>query len=62
MGMKTSEQRFLSSMVAYLLTKAASSYPTEHPQASDHTISPEGENERPQHESQGQSDQRRSAR
>jgi hypothetical protein len=61
MGMKTSEQRSLSSLVAYLLTKAASSYQTEHQQASDRTISPEGGNERSQHESQGQSD-RRSAR
>jgi CopG-like RHH_1 or ribbon-helix-helix domain, RHH_5 len=44
-----SEQRSLSSLVAYLLTKAASSYQTEHPQSSDRTISPEEKNERSQH-------------
>ncbi len=45
-----SEQRSLSSLVAYLLTKAASSYQTQHQQASDHTrtISPEGKNEQSQ--------------
>jgi hypothetical protein len=44
-----SEQRSLSSLVAYLLTKAASSYQTDRPQASDRTISPEEKNERSQH-------------
>ncbi|MBD0309739.1 MAG: hypothetical protein ICV80_17020, partial [Microcoleus sp. T1-bin1] len=45
-----SEQRSLSSLVAYLLTKAASSYQTQHQQASDRTrtISPEGKNEQSQ--------------